>query len=453
MAGTRLAVHATFLVEIVFLTGLSLFYATLPPTDLELGSIIRTDTEPFLVDRSGLGHIPADIDDRLDTLEGLGRAAFSSLASLEPDQAKTDATLLLTTKPMCTVMVSALDEDPGSYQSPRRHHEMIGMALGGTVSEIIQPLLDQLSDITQFTIKTQTLAYGQLSSEAKTMMSNNRYAIGSKDVRSFWSQHGNIISSSRRLSPKDERGSSCYLDLIIYVPKKDRTPLSIADKGVSGVSEAFLLPGKRGTVAIANLDLPNSDDSGSSGSSQEKMYAKAVLKATTYLMEYLRSATGLSLLEDKPDTLKREILRAKYEVALAEIRAVWNVIKGASRMRVSSESGEQIAACLENLQTAIDAVKSGDVSAALTATNAALTVTQKLATDGDMMEQMYFPQDHYLAVFTPLILPLLLPLLLGLVREYKRFKKLENGERYDDGDGSEDEKEESTEEGSDKKTQ
>ena len=109
-------------------------------------------------------------------------------------------------------------------------------------------------------------------------------------------------------------------------------------------------------------------------------------------------------------------------------------------MPVSSESAEQIVACLENLETAIDAAKLGDVAAALSEANAALLATQKLATDGDMMEQMYFPQDHYLAVFTPLILPLLMPLLLGLVREYRRFKKLKNGERYDDGDGSEDEK-------------
>jgi hypothetical protein len=233
----------------------------------------------------------------------------------------------------------------------------------------------------------------------------------------------------------------------------DRIPLSIADKGVNDVSEAFKLQGKRGAVAIANLDLPNSNESGSNGSTQETMYAKAILKATTHLMEYLRSVTGLSSSKDKPpDTLKWAILRTKYEAALTEIRAVRNVIESASRMPVSSESAEQIVACLENLETAIDAAKLGDVAAALSEANAALLATQKLATDGDMMEQMYFPQDHYLAVFTPLILPLLMPLLLGMVREYKRYTKLKNGERYDDGDGSEDEKAESMEEDSDKKT-
>ena len=449
MAGTRLAVHATFLVEIVLLTVLSLYYATLPPTDLEVGSTIRTDTEPFLVDRSGLSLVPTDIKDQLNDLEGLGRSVFSSAStSLRPSEGDAQ---LLTAKPMCTVMVTALDEDPGTYPTPRQHHEMIGRALDGAVSKVIQPLLEQLSEITQFAIKTQTLAYGQLSSDAKQRSgsgnnnSSRYYVTSSKDVGSFWTEHGATISSSRRLSPRDESSGTCYLDLIVYVPKQDRIPLSIADKGADGLSEAFILPGMRGAVAIANLDLQSSGDDSSSGSiSQEEVYAKAVLKSTSYLVEYLRKVTGLALVGDNPGKLKQKILQIKFEAALAEMKAMWTVIAGASRMTVHAESGEKISTCLENLQNAMDAAKSGDDSAALSAVNAALKATQRLATNEEMMEQMYFPQDHYLAVFTPLILPLMLPLLLGLVREIKRYQKLSKGERYNDGDDEEDETQEAT---------
>jgi len=433
MAGTRLVVHATFLVEIVLLTVLSFYYATLPPTDLELGASIRTDTEPFLVDRSGVGRIPTNIRDRLGALEGLGRSTFSSSTPL----GLVHADALLTTRPMCTVMVSALDEDPGTYRWPRQHHELIGKALDGAVSERIQPLLEQLSDITHFTIKTQTLAYGQMSSDAKMMsIDGHRYAISSKDIRSFWSGHGSTISSWRRLSPRDESNDSCHLDLIVYIPKQDRIPLSIADKDIKGVSEAFRLPGKRGAVAIANLDVESSGDDGSNddGMSKEETYAKAILKSTTYLVDYLRNVTGLFMVADKVDTLKRDILRIKFEKSLAEMNAILSVIEGSSRMAVDVESGEEISTCLEHLENTINAAKSGDDLAALNAANRALKVTQRLATDGNMMEQMYFPQDHYLAVFTPLIFPLLLPLLLGLIREVKRYNKLSNGDRYDDDD-------------------
>lgn len=455
MAGTRLAVHATFLAEIVLLTVFSLYYATFPPTDLEVGTTIRTDTEPFLVDRSGLGLVSTNIKGRLDTLKKLGQSFFSASKSLGFDDADVDA--LLTAKPMCTVMVSALDEDPGTYQTPRQHHEMVGKALDGVVSKVLQPLLDQLSDITQFRLKTQTLAYGQLSSNAKKTSSTNngnRYAISSKDVRSFWSEHGSTISSPRRLSPRDESSDACYLDLIVYVPKQDIIPLSIADKGTDGASEAFILPGKRGAVAIANLDLESiGDNEESAVISHEEVYAKAILKSTSYLVEYLRNVTGLSMVGEKPNILVQEILRIKFDTALAEMRAVWTVIESASRMKVSAENGKEISSCLENLQNAIDAAKSGDDLAALGAVNTALRMTQRLAMDGDMMEQMYFPQDHYLAVFTPLILPLMLPLLLGLVREIKRYKKLSKGESYGDDDEDDDENtQEPTVDDRDKKT-
>lgn len=291
--------------------------------------------------------------------------------------------------------------------------------------------------------------------ECQKTNSSKRYVISSKDVRSFWSEHGSTISSSRRLSPRDESSDTCYLDLIVYVPNKGIIPLSIADKGPDGASEAFILPGNRGAVAIANLDLQSiyDDDDESAVISQEEVYAKAILKSTAYLIEYLRNVTGLSMVGAKTDILMREILRIKFEAALAEMRAVSTVIEGASRMKVSAENGEKVSSCLENLQNAIDAAKSGDDLTALSAVNTALRMTQRLATDGDMMEQMYFPQDHYLAVFTPLILPLMLPLLLGLVREIKRYKKLSKGERYGDDDEDDDEKtQEPTVDDGDKKT-
>jgi hypothetical protein len=37
-----------------------------------------------------------------------------------------------------------------------------------------------------------------------------------------------------------------------------------------------------------------------------------------------------------------------------------------------------------------------------------------------MIPTPYFPEDHLLAVFAPLLMPLLLPLVLGLLRELRR---------------------------------
>ena len=54
----------------------------------------------------------------------------------------------------------------------------------------------------------------------------------------------------------------------------------------------------------------------------------------------------------------------------------------------------------------------------------ALRQIQALQNDPGLMELSYFAPDHYLAVFSPLVLPLMLPMMAGLVREVKRYREL-----------------------------
>ena len=444
MAGTRLLVHSIFLVEVVLLVGLSVYYGASPPSSLALGSIIRADADPLFVDRSGLSVLAqssaggASIDDRMEELDRLGRDSLPSSLVLSQDAVDR----LVTTSPTCTVMLTALDEDPASHASAtqaKRHHDMLGMALDAIADETVRPMLNQLADITQFAVKTRTVAFGQLSSTAEKVQiggiddgitARNEYVIGMGDARRFWSQHSDIISSPRRFAPDITSDNGCYVDLIIYVPSKKRTPLSIqGGKDRAGQiinAEAFAMPGGRECVAIANLV---SEENVSS----EETYATSLLNAASYLTECLRNFTGLSAVKEA-SLLGRELLQPKYTAALSKIRSVLDIAENSSRMTVTAEMGKRIADCLGNLQTAASAMKTGDIAASMFNINSALLAADGLASDGNMMERMYFPRDHYLAVFTPLILPLVLPLLLGLAREIKRYKKLKNGER--DGTGT-----------------
>lgn len=439
MAGTRLFVHSAFLIEIVFLVGLSVYYGALPPSSLELGSIIRSDADPLFIDRSGLSVLTqssaggASIGDRIGELDRLGRDSLPSSTALSHDALER----LITTSPKCTVMLTAVDEDPASHAPvaavtrTKQHHDMIGAALGAIADETVRPMLSQLSDVTQFTVRTRTVPFGQLSSTAETVQVRDRdndnvnstrahYVIGMKDARRFWSHHGDIISSPRRFAPSSIANNGCYVDLIIYVPSKKRTPLAIhGGKNRAGdiiTAEAFAMPGGRGSVAIANL--ASNDDV-----SSEERYSTSLLNAASYLTEYLRTATGLSAVKEV-SLLRRELLQSKYTVALTKIRSAWDVAENTSRMTVTAAMGERIANCLGNLQNAVEAAEAGDSATSMSDINTVLLAADALTSDREMMEKMYFPRDHYLAVFTPLVLPLLLPLLLGLAREMKRYKRL-----------------------------
>lgn len=68
--------------------------------------------------------------------------------------------------------------------------------------------------------------------------------------------------------------------------------------------------------------------------------------------------------------------------------------------------------------------RDGHIEAAISDINAASLMAQALRADDTMMESLHVPDEHLLAIFTPLLLPLLLPLILGLFREVKRYKTL-----------------------------
>jgi hypothetical protein len=54
----------------------------------------------------------------------------------------------------------------------------------------------------------------------------------------------------------------------------------------------------------------------------------------------------------------------------------------------------------------------------------ALQRLESVQSDHRVYELPYFALDHYLAVFSPLVLPLLLPMLAGFIREVKRYREL-----------------------------
>ena len=54
----------------------------------------------------------------------------------------------------------------------------------------------------------------------------------------------------------------------------------------------------------------------------------------------------------------------------------------------------------------------------------ALDTIESVKRDAEMVELPYFAPDHYLAVFSPLVLPLIMPMIFGFVREVKRYNEL-----------------------------
>ena len=76
------------------------------------------------------------------------------------------------------------------------------------------------------------------------------------------------------------------------------------------------------------------------------------------------------------------------------------------------------------LRKSISFANDGHIIHAASALHGSRRFIEKASTNSRLMELPYFAPDHYLAVFSPLVLPLSIPMLAGLGREVKRYREL-----------------------------
>jgi phosphatidylinositol glycan class S len=82
-----------------------------------------------------------------------------------------------------------------------------------------------------------------------------------------------------------------------------------------------------------------------------------------------------------------------------------------------------VTASLASIQSALQAIRSGDYAAASAAARAARAAAESAFLHPAVLAQLNFPESHKLGVYMPLFLPLCVPVLKGLLLEVKRYMK------------------------------
>jgi hypothetical protein len=172
-------------------------------------------------------------------------------------------------------------------------------------------------------------------------------------------------------------------------------------------------------------------------------YKDRITVSLAHLVSYLRAMHGLttSLISKYADgqgsrTLSfwelESIARSHYysslEIAFNEIDTLFALLRQHGN---SLALPEDVAHTLNNathlLRQSLSLVEQGyPMIYATSLLHGSLRNLESVQIDHRILEVPYFASDHYLAVFSPLVLPLLLPMTSGFVREVKRFRKLRN---------------------------
>ena len=361
----------------------------------------------------------------------------------------------------CHLSVVAIDEDPASHvpdTSPERvpdHHDFLSRSLQESFNSTIIPMLRAMSPLMEWTHSLHTAAYGTLSAGAQSQVVGGKsvHVVSRLGLSNFRGGHGNILGPIKRGANPTSANSTpwgCHVQLVAYVPPQKRTPLMVRDYERIGLS--FATKDDRLALAVANLVRRND------GSLGDKEYKEAMMKAMPYFGAHLRKISGLSPvrsngaslmpMEDlyisvklppptggvdrwELDSVLREIWTQRYTSAVNDLMTgrelMWSQRSMSVPVRIAHAANE----CASQILHAIDMMKDGDVASASRELGAAASKGRSLLKEKESGELSFFPPEHYLAMFSPLIFPLVMPLIIGMVREWMRYRKLTRGEKVE----------------------
>lgn len=142
----------------------------------------------------------------------------------------------------------------------------------------------------------------------------------------------------------------------------------------------------------------------------------------------------LGVTQSEIDYLTRRLWRLKFTNVLELLNMTLTLIEERPDLMVSGTSRDDIYACVEHLQQALNGISNHrSVMDKRIATrtpmhhiNSALVLAKKLKSDATIVEPMYLSPEQLFGVFGALLIPLVLPFIIGLLREWKRYRKLIN---------------------------
>ena len=278
------------------------------------------------------------------------------------------------------------------------------------LEEYIHPLLELLMPISRFSIETQVQLHAGISpsvQEPKYDAESGVWKLRREDLSGF------VNAAEWPLSPSI--GAGLTLHFIVYVPNQKQSPLVVEGSNAS----SWLIP-QWGGVAILNLPSANSHIAeASSGLTKE-----AIQPALFVFSQQLLSLLGVP---QSPPSLQLQIQSLVRVHAVSLLLSASSTMGSLARLTVALPS----IAIPKSVSTAVDTtlvhlhrtcsdLREGRFQMALEQAKVAEAQAEKGFFEKSMVGQVYFPDEHKVAVYLPLLGPVGVPLVMAGLKELKR---------------------------------
>lgn len=299
--------------------------------------------------------------------------------------------------------------------SPQYHVTFSLFAQGGSpvswdvsqaLASYFRPLQNELSRVANLTVDTQVQFYSTLSNNPQKVAtgpeeSQYQFTLTQDDLSTFVNFAEWSLSSIH---------SYPTLNFILFIPSSNFTPLVIE----GSQTNSFLIP-QWGGVVILNPEDPEKPIS--------HLTEQDLLPALEIFSSQLLSLLGAPTLPKSP------VIRVDILSRISALRALRTTASSLGSLHRLSKSLPDIAipksvlAGVENSLRAIEkslgSLRSGNWTDAVRSAGVAMRQSHDAFFEKEMVQQNFFPEEHKVAVYLPLLGPVCVVIFLGLVRVKK----------------------------------
>ena len=343
-----------------------------------------------------LNHQPKSSNDQ-QSLSGDGQSAQDAEANLASKFARrTTRALKYAPTYHITISLFTPTSAPSSWD------------IEAAVNEYLAPLLSSYT-ISNFTIDTQVQLYAGFAPSAKQPefdAEKGAWTLRTEDLSGF------VNAAEWPLSPSI--GSGPTINFILYVPSEKMTPLLVKETNAS----SWLIP-QWGGVNIHNAAKPNEP-------SPSHLTKETLQSALLIFSRQLLSLLGAS---DSPDsfplqmqTLTRVQAVSLLQSASSTMGSLARLTKSLASIPIPKNVAVGVDKTLFHLRQGCTALGRGNFADVLRHSRVAEVEAEKVFFEKSMVGQVYFPDEHKVAVYLPLLGPIGVPLVTSLLKVIKQFR-------------------------------
>ncbi|KAJ5891466.1 uncharacterized protein N7473_007694 [Penicillium subrubescens] len=281
------------------------------------------------------------------------------------------------------------------------------------VQEYLSPLLHAFGPISNFTIDTQVQLYATFSPMAPPPIydeEESAWTLKKEDLSAF------INAAEWPLNPSIGNGPT--LNFILYVPDPSQSPMIVKENHAS----SWIVP-QWGGVFLLNPPLEQSGKSGSQTNpahiTQESL-RPAFMTFSHQLLTLLGTPTTPASLPLRLQSLIRVRAATLLLSASSTMGSLARLTESLPSIPIPATVASSVSTTLSHLSSTCSHLRDGRFGAALASARIAETEAERSFFEKSMVGQVYFPDEHKVAVYLPLLGPIGVPLLVSLMKELKR---------------------------------